>query len=489
MKTQSRIDVLDDGEKARIKQTMLQMLHQVGIWIECPEVVAMMKRHGYRMEGHRLKPTPDETTAFLDNYARNSTRKPPGRHAERSPIKTVTLGLADVAILDWETRRKRRGRLDDARTSALFANGLDYVNSLYITVLPADVPSDLAAIAFIVEASKYTRKAPGFGGGQQLTARNHKYWEAMGCVLAGGREAYMKNPGMGLQGFDMSSPMKLTKFVTDRTRLLMQYKKLGGGVTTLPLQGLTGMVTLAGCIAQSLAETFGGGMFLEMVEKEMTGTAHYAFRMNPSFVPADLRFAREACSALENTLGHIAISQMMEHLNLPDQRQNYGPGKSESKLWDAQCGYEKMLNTVFPLLAGLNWGPVYPGELATNEYFSFEQAIIDYELLEMGNRIIEGVRVDDNALDLDAFKEGVEAGIFSGLMHTAQSFRGELYLPKLASRESYAQWDKAGRKTIEERAHERVVQVFQKAEPRPKYSPDLQKELEKLLASFMEDAR
>ncbi|MBI3945188.1 MAG: trimethylamine methyltransferase family protein [Armatimonadetes bacterium] len=489
MKTRSRIDVLDDAEKERIKRTMLRMLHEVGIWIECPEVVAMMARHGYRMDGHRLKPTPEETTAFLERYARHTREKSAGLREEQRPIKNFGVGVADVGILDWETGQKRRGRLDDARASALFANGLDHVTSLYVTALPADVPSDLAAIAFLVEAAKYSPKTAGFSGGQQLTVRNHQYWEAMGCLVAGGRDAYMRNPHMGLQNFDMSSPMRLTRFVTDRTRLLMRHKKLGGGATTLPLQGLTGMVTLAGCIAQALAETFGGGMFLEMVEKEMTGTAHHAFDMTPSFVPADLHYAREACAPLENTLGHIAISQMLEYLHLPDPGYNYGRGKSEAKVWDAQCGYEKMLNTVFPLLAGLCWGPVHLGELATNEYFSFEQAIIDYELVEMGNRIIEGVRVDDNALDLEAFKEGVEAGIFSGLVHTARSFRGELYLPKLASRESYAQWDKAGRKTIEERAHERVVEIFRKAEPRPKYPPDLQRELEKLLARFSEDAR
>jgi len=125
--------------------------------------------------------------------------------------------------------------------------------------------------------------------------------------------------------------------------------------------------------------------------------------------------------------------------------------------------------------------------MCTNDYFSFEQAIIDFEFHEMGNRIIEGVRVDDNALDFEVFKEGVAAGLFTALEHTAANYRTELYLPKLASRESYTQWDNGGRKSIEEKAHERVVAILKKAQPEPKYPPDLLKEMDKLLERFKQD--
>jgi len=484
MHLKSRIDVLEPREQEQIKQTMLTMLHEVGIFVECQEVVASLKRHGYRMDGQRLKPTPEETLAFLDRYAHAPTRQATIPRDTMLPAKAHVLGLADVSILDWETKRKRRGCLDDARRSALFVNGLENTQ-LYITALPGEIHPELAAIAAIVESSKYTAKVAGFGGGQQATPANIKYWEAMGCVVAGGMEAYLRNPHLRLRGFDMSSPMKLSKFCTDRNRMLMKYKRLGGAVTTLPLQGLTGMVTLAGCVAQSLAETIGGGLYMEMVEKEMTGSAHYAFRMSPSLVPADLRFMREACSAVENTLGHIAIAQMQEYLGLPVTRTNYGSGKSESKWWDVQDGFEKMLNRVFPLLAGLGWGAL--GEMATNEYFSFEQALLDLEMIGMGNRMIEGVRVDGNALDVEVFRQGVAAGLFAGLEHTAENYRAELYLPQLASRDSYTQWDHAGRRAIEERAHARVEEIIRTAEPQPKYPPDVQRDLEKLLAGFQRE--
>ena len=487
MKIKAQVDVLDEKEMEKIKQMVLRMLHQVGLWIECPEAAAMMKGHGYRMDGQRLKPTPDETMTFITNYARSAARPCPPRQEGIVPNQTFGLGVADVNILDWETKRKRRGTLDDTRKAALFANGLDCVTSMYVAVLPAEIHPELAALASIVEASKYTRKASGFGAGQQLTQRNLMCWEEIGYLAAGGKEAYLKKPQMGLASFDISSPMKLSKRVTDLTRLTMKYQKLGGCVSTLPLQGLTGMVTLAGCVAQSFAETLGGGMFLEMIEREMTGTAHYAFSLMPSFTPADMHSAREACSAVENTLAHLAIEQMLEHLDLPPRKYNYGEGKTEAKLWDAQCGLEKMLNTVFPLLAGIGWGPRFLGELCTNDYFSFEQVIIDYELNEMGNRMIEGIRVDGEALNFDAFREGVETGMFAALEHTVRNYRAELYLPRLASRESYEQWESRGRKSIDERAHERVVEILQRAEPQPKYPPEVLKEMDRLLARFKEE--
>lgn len=485
MQTAAKVDVLSPDEMWKIKQTMLRMLHEMGILIECPEAAAMMQRHGYRMAGQRLKPTPDETLAFINNYAHSPARKPARRRDELVPFpKKFGLGVCDVNILDWDTKQKRRGTLEDTRQAALLANELEYIGGLHVVVLPAEIHPELAEIAAIVEASKYTPKVSGIGGGQQLTPRNLQYREELGQLIAGGPQAYQ---GLGLAGFDMSSPMKLSKFCTDRTRLTMKYKRLGGSSTTLPLQGLTGMVTLAGCIAQSLAETLGGGMFLEMIEKEMTGAAHYAFRMSPSFVPADMRTMREACSAVENTLAHIAIDQMLECLGLPLMKYNYGGGKTESKLWDAQCGFEKMLNTVFPLLGGIGWGPYFLGEMCTNEYFSFEQVLIDYEMSAMGNRILEGIRVDDTALDFEVFKAGVAAGLFTALEHTGEYYRSELYLPNLTSRESYTQWDNNGRKLLEEKAHAQIVEILKKAQPQPKYPPELLKEMDKMLERFKKD--
>ncbi|MBI3947577.1 MAG: trimethylamine methyltransferase family protein [Armatimonadetes bacterium] len=493
MQIAARIDVLNADEMARIKEAMLGMLSEVGIWIECPEAVAMMERHGYRMDGHRLKPTPDETQAFINNYAHAPLREASrpqgeidrGRNEVVPGRKQFSIGTVNVCIFDYDTQRVRRGNLGDSRKAALFANGLECIGSVNPVVVPAEVHPELALLAAQVEVCKFSRKAGAFNPGPHLTPRNLPFWEEMGYLAAGGRESCEKHPVLGLAGFDMSSPMRLSKFCTDRTRISMKFRKLGGSVSSLPLQGLNAMVTVAGGVAQSLAEVLGGGMFLEMIEKEMTGATHYAFRFAPGFVPVDMRCARKACSGVENTLAHIALSQMTEFLGLPVSRRNYGSGKTEAKLWGVQSGSERTLNTVFPLLAGLGWGPSV-GDMFSEEYFSFEQAIMDLDLYGMANRIIEGVRVDGDALNLGVFKEGIAAGLFTGLEHTAANFRTEMYLPQLASRESYAQWDDEGRKTLEEKAHERVVEILARAEPDPKYPPEVLREMERLLERFKE---
>lgn len=487
MKLASRVEVLNTEEKARIKQTAFRMLHEVGILIECPEAAAMMKRHGYRMDGQRLKPTPAQTQLFVHNYARLNSCRTGYARDEIVPRPRRTLGVADINILDWDLKQKRRGRLEDARTAGLFANGLDRVGNVYVVALPAEVHPELAAMAAIIEAARYTPKVGRISGGQQLTPRNLKHYEAMARLVAEGTAEDKHTPLFSLAGFDMSSPMRLSKFATNRTRMTMRFRCLGGSSTTLPLQGLTGPVSLAGCIAQSLAETFGGGMFLEMIEREMVGEPRYAFKMLPSFVPADMRHMREACSAVENTLGHIAIDQMLEYLTLPIAKYNYGRGKTEAKLWDVQNGYEKMLNMVFPLLGGIGWGPSAIGEMCTNDYFSFEQAIIDCELIAMGERIMQGITVDDAALDMEAFKQGAAQDVFTNLEHTVEHYREELFLPELASRESYEKWDQGGRLAIEEKAHQRVVEILEKAEPEPKYDAGLLAEMDALCKRFAKD--
>jgi trimethylamine--corrinoid protein Co-methyltransferase len=109
---------------------------------------------------------------------------------------------------------------------------------------------------------------------------------------------------------------------------------------------------------------------------------------------------------------------------------------SDSKLPDEQAGYEKAMQWLLAVMAGTNliWGA---GMVEGYTLWSNAQLVIDSKMCGMVGRYLDGVRVDDNTIPLDVIKEvGHFPGTYLDRKHTVDWWRGERYLPPVASRES-----------------------------------------------------
>ena len=71
---------------------------------------------------------------------------------------------------------------------------------------------------------------------------------------------------------------------------------------------------------------------------------------------------------------------------------------SDSKLPDAQAGYEKGISAVVAGLAGANRVLESAGMLGSLMGCSFEALVIDNDMLGMAQRILRGVEVTDDTL-------------------------------------------------------------------------------------------
>jgi|GEM_PF-3223335 len=482
MQTQSRIDVLSVEDMDRIKNFMLRMLDEVGYWVEDPWVRDLFDRHGYRVQGDRVHASPDQTLAFLHAYRDNHPLKPQPPRGEIARQQAAYLGVSDVHILDWDTQKKRPGTLEDNRRAALVVNRLDWVKSLGVAVLPHEAHPQLRGIAGWLECAKNSPKAYSGPPGDQMTPVNFRYFQEIRRIVQGlGPDEPCPVGG----GADVVSPLRLPKFSSDKLRLVVD-SGATASVASCALQGMTAMVTVASVVAQLFAEVLFGGLFVTLLETEKYGAPRYNLRMGgASFVPTDLRHMREACAAMDGVLAHIAISQMEEHLGLPISRSNYSRIKTEAKLPDIQAGYEKMGTCLLSMLGGLHWFTA-PGELCTNAYFSLEQALIDHEVAAMVSRAARGVAVGEHCFDMDAFKAGVARGQFTDLDHTLEHYREEMFLPEFASKEFYDTWDKH-RMQIGDKAHARIEEILETAQPQPKFDADILREIDKALGRFAQE--
>ena len=110
---------------------------------------------------------------------------------------------------------------------------------------------------------------------------------------------------------------------------------------------------------------------------------------------------------------------------------------------------------------------------------SYEKILVDNEIIDMARRFGRGMVVNDETLAVDVIKKvgcGPH-GQFLQLDHTFEHFRSEQFMPRLFVRDMYANWEKAGKQTVEQNAAAQVEQILGTHQPVP-LPDDAQKEID-----------
>ena len=191
----------------------------------------------------------------------------------------------------------------------------------------------------------------------------------------------------------------------------------------------------------------------------------------------DMRSLNFAGSAPESTLLHMASAQPAHHYNLP----YYGANTPDSKLPDAQMGYEAMQHFMGLAMAGCNIVHVAIGNLEMMSPASFEACLIANEMLGATYRFLEGMDCSPEAIGLEAFKEVGHESRFLETMHAVKYCRSrERWEPKLTDRNNWDTWmQKTGGKDMAQRANEQARKILK--EHHPEYVTEQQaKEIDRI---------
>jgi trimethylamine--corrinoid protein Co-methyltransferase len=183
------------------------------------------------------------------------------------------------------------------------------------------------------------------------------------------------------------------------------------------------------------------------------------------------------------TLLHAATAQMARYYNLPYQ----GGTGIDAVTPDAQAGYERALQVLANALAGTNFIHLSIGMIEQMLTASYEQCVIDDEILEAAFVIARGIEVNRETLAVDVIREVGPGGYFLDHSHTLKHFRRLSFFPKLTNRHKWEAWQEAGGRDMRERANERARKIL--AEHHPDYIPeDLKQELEKMAVALQKEA-
>jgi trimethylamine--corrinoid protein Co-methyltransferase len=196
----------------------------------------------------------------------------------------------------------------------------------------------------------------------------------------------------------------------------------------------------------------------------------------------DMKTSQVTYGSPEQDLGKVASVQMARRYGLPV----YGLGGGvEGKLPDAEAAAESMETMLLVSLAGMTLCQSL-GTLACGMYGSAEMAVMCDEMVHMTKRILAGFEVNDETLALDVIREAGYGGNFLKLKHTARWFRKEMFFPSLFRRQTSEEWIRAGSKSIDQVAHEKVLQILENAHPvelLPGADLELERALQRAIAS------
>jgi trimethylamine--corrinoid protein Co-methyltransferase len=189
----------------------------------------------------------------------------------------------------------------------------------------------------------------------------------------------------------------------------------------------------------------------------------------------DLKTTISVYGAPEFQLARVAVAAMGRFYGLP----TWGyAGHSDSNLMDEQAAADAVFSVLVALLAGNNLAHDV-GYLEAGLTTSPEMIVFTAEVIGMARVFMAGIKLDAEALALEAIQRVGPGGNFMADDHTLAHFR-ELWQPALLDRQRADRWRASGSKRLGDRLREKTVALIDSHKPQP--LPDaVRKEIDYIL--------
>lgn len=221
------------------------------------------------------------------------------------------------------------------------------------------------------------------------------------------------------------SPFKIDKGYGEMACFLAK-QGLPVVIPTEPICGTTVPITLAGNVLSHVAETLGGIMLLQCVNKGAPGICGSVGSIN------DLRTMGNLGGAIERAMINAAVSQMAQHFELPLYST---AGTSDAKEVDIQAAYESAMSSLLVAMSGANYIHDAAGLMDFDLTVSYEKLVMDNEILGMCQRIVRGIEVNNDTLATEMIIKKGPGSDFLAERHTVRYMRNEYFVSKLANRD------------------------------------------------------
>lgn len=454
-----RFKPLTDAEVERIHQAVLEVLEDIGISEAIPSCIELVTKAGGKLsdEGRLLFPR-----ALIEDHVANAARNivlhgQDSRHDMELKGTKLYFGTAGAAvhIVNCETREYPESTLRDLYDVGRLVDSLDNIHFFQRPLVARDVTDPLemdvnTCYASVAATTKHV-------GTSWVLPEHVDASVPMLHMIAGSEEAWRARPFVSMSNCFVVPPLR---FAQDACYCLETAVRAGIPVLLLAAgqAGATSPAALAGAVVQEVAEVLAGLVYVNLLVP-----GHPAIFGTWPFV-SDLRTGAMSGGSGEQAVLMAACGQMGRFYDLPT---GIAAGMADSKLPDAQSGFEKAYTNVLAGHSGTNLVYESAGMHASLLGCCYESYVIDNDMLGAINRTVRGIDVTEDSLSIEAMREVCIGGPnhFLGHGQTLGLMQKEYIYPEVADRASPKEWAEQGRSDILQRAQARVREVLSQHYP------------------------
>lgn len=448
-----RFQKLSRDQLERIHNASLEILERTGVRLHLPEAVELLKDAGADVgeEGRVRIPSHLVERALSVAPKRVVLANRKGERVMPLERNNVFYGLGSDCpnVIDIHTGERRSGVLQDIVDSARVSDALPNIDFLMSFTIASDLPQAHADL-YQMQAMLSNSTKPilfvttEFEGCEKAVE--------MAEVVAGGPDALRRNPLCALY-INVTAPLVHNEEALQKL-LFMAEKGLPTTYTPVVLRGATGPITPAGAVAYANAGELAG---LVLAQLKRQGAPVILSGGTQDML--DMRSTLDIYASPQN---RVLCVEMAHYYGLPI----FGlGGASDSKVPDEQAAAEVAFSLLTETLAGAHL--IHDvGYLEGGMTNSLEMVVMADEMIRWVKEFMRGEDVNEETLALDWIdKVGLE-GDFLALKHTRNHYQEDWY-PSLFNRTNYTNWAENGKKTLRERARDKIDQLLAEHQPEP----------------------
>ena len=462
------LDVLTHDQTSEVYQASLQILEKVGVAFFHEGALKLFHQNGADVDFKK------SLVKFPPSLVKDTLKKVQSRFSlyYQDMSKRVDVGVPNKylyamdgmcpSILDHETGERREATVYDLENGTILADAIENVDLISPTFVPSDVPRQLIPIKQMEILANNTNKIIGV---EPLTPMNVETIVEMAKVVTGDEETLRKKPTIALSFICPDSPLKFsTEAINELTACIAHDIPID--IDPCPISGVSGPITLAGMVAQIVAEGLAGIVYTKLLKKDIPVTVSLTpFTMN--YKEGNLLYGSP-----ETVLMEMACAQLFRYLSIPSHS---GFAATDSKILTVQTGYERMMGILMAVFSGTSW--VSPGiELDECGTSSLRTIVISGEMVQAVERLLDGINVSPETLAVDVFQEVGQNGSFLEHKHTRDHFKSEHWLPELSFKGSWRTFEEKGRRTIIDNTDAKILRLLENRES--KLDRDQKRQLE-----------
>ena len=450
------LSFLSREDKEKIHRAVLKILGEIGMKVHHDEAMKLLTDAGCTVQDDGLVNIAEELVlksidSAPDNIAiyDRETKHVMDLGGHRSYFGT---GSDLIYSLESNTMQRHPCVLEDVAQAARVADAMPNLDFIMSFAHPSDIPAPLAYLhSFQAMAVNSVKPIV-------CTAVDRRdlgeIWE-VARILRNSEEELQAKPYAIYYG-EPVSPLQHSVESVDKL-LFCAEKSMPVIYSPAPIAGSTAPMTIAGHVAQGLAESFCG----LVIHQLKTSGAPFIMGMGPAVL--DMATAQCSYNAPEYLLSYIAIVEMSHFYNLP----NWGyAGTTDSQVPDEQASFEAGLETFIAEMAGSNLNHDV-GYMDFGRTGSLDMIIILNEVIDQVRRLYRGIPVNEETLALDVIRDVGADGNFLVHRHTLEHLAHTQWRPELISRVGYEKWQADGSTSLLTRAKKKLQQVLQEHRPIP----------------------